>query len=259
MAIPRLVAHRGFMARYPENTLLGLRAALESGACFVECDVQMNADGDFVVLHDDNFLRTAGQDLSVFAAGTAQCSALSVHEPARFGTAFHPQPVPMLQQVLDLMRDFPQSVVMVEIKEQSLARWGLEPTMSRLLALLKPRAEQCIVISFDHAAMTYARHHSALTTGWVLRAYDTVHHRLAMELRPDLLICNHLKITPGQMPWEEFGRWMLYDITDPELAIAYGARGVELIETADIGAMLLYPQLRRLTCGPPQTTPPPAL
>lgn len=249
MAIPRLVAHRGFMARYPENTLAGLRAALESGACFVECDIQMNADGDFVVLHDDNFLRTAGQDLSVLSADTALCSLLSVHDPARFGAAFYPQPVPMLQQVLDLMRDFPQSVVMVEIKEQSLAHWGLEPTMSRLLALLKPCGGQCIVISFDHAAMAYARQHSALATGWVLHAYDTAHHQLALELRPDLLICNHLRIPPGQMPWDEFGRWMLYDITDPELAIAYGARGVELIETANIVAMLHHPQLRRLSCG----------
>ena len=73
--------------------------------------------------------------------------------------------------------------------------------MSRLLALLKPRAEQCIVISFDHAAMTYVRHHSALATGWVLHALRHCTPPSAGDgLRPDLLICNHLKITPGQMP-----------------------------------------------------------
>ena len=248
MAIPRLVAHRGLMARYPENTLVGLRAALESGACYVECDVQMNADGDFVVLHDDNFLRTAGQDMSVFSVDTALCGTLSVHEPARFGKAFCPQPVPLLRQVLDLIRGYPSAVVLVEIKEQSLAYWGVQPVMARLLAQLQPCAEQCIVISFDHAAITYVRQHGVLATGWVLHDYDAVHHRRAIELRPDLMVCNHRKLPPGDRPWVEFERWMLYDITDPELAITYGALGVELIETADIGAMLRHPQLHRLSC-----------
>ena len=55
--IPVLVAHRGYMERYPENSLSSIRAALESGACMVEFDVQMDAAGRLVLLHDDNFKR----------------------------------------------------------------------------------------------------------------------------------------------------------------------------------------------------------
>ena len=61
----RLVAHRGYPRRYPENTLLSLLAALEAGAEFVEFDVQMTADGVPVLLHDADLRRTGGADLEV--------------------------------------------------------------------------------------------------------------------------------------------------------------------------------------------------
>ena len=52
--IPQLVGHRGYMAHYPENTWLGLEAALNAGACWLEFDVQMCAGGHFVLLHDSD-------------------------------------------------------------------------------------------------------------------------------------------------------------------------------------------------------------
>jgi glycerophosphoryl diester phosphodiesterase len=57
--LPELVAHRGSLLRYPENTWLGLEAALKAGACWLEFDIQMCADGRFVLLHDADFNRTA--------------------------------------------------------------------------------------------------------------------------------------------------------------------------------------------------------
>ncbi|MDQ1363614.1 MAG: glycerophosphoryl diester phosphodiesterase, partial [Pseudomonadota bacterium] len=60
MAIPNLVAHRGYMERYPENTLVGLEAALQCGAGYIEFDVQCAADGTLVVIHDTELTRTCG-------------------------------------------------------------------------------------------------------------------------------------------------------------------------------------------------------
>jgi len=39
MSHPELVAHRGYAFRYPENTLLAIKAAVDAGAKFVEFDV----------------------------------------------------------------------------------------------------------------------------------------------------------------------------------------------------------------------------
>lgn len=38
-------AHRGFSGKYPENTMLAFKKALEAGADGIELDVQMTKDG----------------------------------------------------------------------------------------------------------------------------------------------------------------------------------------------------------------------
>ena len=248
MTTPKLVAHRGYMQHFPENSLRGLQAALESGACYIEFDVQMNTDQDFIVIHDDNFSRTAGLGQSVFTASTATCLAISVHEPNRFGKQFHPEPVSLLTDILELTKQFPQTTTLVEIKEESLQHWGLELVMDKLLRQLKEHANQCMIISFDASAIEYTKQHSDLVTGWVLHKYDQAHYRRAKQLKADILMCNYRKLPRGKAPWPDFKRWMLYDITDPELAIHYGELGVELIETADIDGMLKNPTLKKMAC-----------
>ena len=60
----RVLGHRGFSARYPENTAMAFREALAQGADGVECDIQKTEDGHFVVVHDvttDRTARSAGR------------------------------------------------------------------------------------------------------------------------------------------------------------------------------------------------------
>ena len=62
----RVVAHRGFASKYLENTITALDEAVKVGAEMVEFDVQLTKDGVPIMIHDDNFKRTTGLDLSVF-------------------------------------------------------------------------------------------------------------------------------------------------------------------------------------------------
>ena len=50
-------AHRGWSAKYPENSLEAFRAALELGADEIELDVRLTADGKLIVSHDDRLDR----------------------------------------------------------------------------------------------------------------------------------------------------------------------------------------------------------
>ena len=43
-----VAAHRGWPSRYPENTMIGFRAALELGVDQIETDVRITADGELV-------------------------------------------------------------------------------------------------------------------------------------------------------------------------------------------------------------------
>ncbi len=48
------------METYPENTLIGIEAALKCGAPYVEFDVQCTVDGVLVVFHDIELKRVTG-------------------------------------------------------------------------------------------------------------------------------------------------------------------------------------------------------
>ena len=246
--IPRLVAHRGYTHAYPENTWLGLEAALKAGACWIEFDLQMCADGRFVLLHDTDFKRTADTPVCVFNINTEQLMDISVHEPARLGDRYAPQPVSDLDTVLLKLSAFPKARAMVEIKQESLAQWGLERVMDALLEKLKPFHSQCVLISYSHQALSYARQRDSIDIGWVLDAYDQELFNLANQLNPQFLICNERKIPQQQTPWPGTWQWMLYDISDPALALQWAARGIELIETRAIGSMLQDPALARKAC-----------
>ena len=56
------IAHRGFSGKYPENTLLSFEKALELGVDAIELDVQLSRDGEVMVFHDEELLRTTGEN-----------------------------------------------------------------------------------------------------------------------------------------------------------------------------------------------------
>jgi glycerophosphoryl diester phosphodiesterase len=248
MKIPKLVGHRGNMAEYPENTLIGIEAALRAGACLVEFDVQMSGQGELLVIHDSNLDRTSGINLDVFSSGYAEIKKISVHQPDVFLDKFIGTTTALLKDVLDLFSDFNAATAVVEIKKESLEKWGIESVMGELLPELEAHQNNCLLISFDLSALEYTREHSTISIGWVLKYYDDASLNRAKTLNPEVLICNQRKIPQGEAPKKGNWQWMLYDITDPEQALRYADLGVEMIETADISAMLHNHQLKKKGC-----------
>lgn len=55
---PLIVAHRGYSAKAPENTLPAVRAGIRATSDFVEVDVQRTKDDKLVILHDQTLTRT---------------------------------------------------------------------------------------------------------------------------------------------------------------------------------------------------------
>jgi len=98
---PLVVAHRGYSAKAPENTLAAFRLALESGATHVECDVHASREGTPFVIHDPTVDRTTN--------GTGRVDALSDDELLELdagrwkGPTFEGEGVPTLQELLELL------------------------------------------------------------------------------------------------------------------------------------------------------------
>lgn len=47
----QVVAHRGYKARFPENTMLAFKEAIRAGADAIETDVRLSHDGVVVLSH----------------------------------------------------------------------------------------------------------------------------------------------------------------------------------------------------------------
>ena len=246
--IPWLVAHRGDMRVYPENSWPALQAAVEAGACWLEFDIQMCADGTFVLLHDADFRRTGMDKRSVFDLDAEDCCSISVHQPDEFGDRFKPAPVPLLGEVLAWISNQTDVRAMVEIKTESLDHFGRENVVRKLLEVVGKHRDNCVLTSFDDTALQLASQAGPLQIGWVLHRYNDVHKERARQLGPDYLICNQTKI-PGDKPlWRGTWEWMLYDIMDPQQALDWAQRGISLIETGDITRLIKHPLLARNAC-----------
>jgi glycerophosphoryl diester phosphodiesterase len=61
----KVVAHRGFSSRYPENSFESFDAAIGAGADYVETDVRMTSDRVLVCSHDPDLQRIAGRETKI--------------------------------------------------------------------------------------------------------------------------------------------------------------------------------------------------
>lgn len=245
LMIPKLVAHRGDNKNFPENSYKGIESVLKGGVGFVEFDVQMTADQQFIVHHDADLNRTAKQDVSVFDHSYDELRKFSIHESTRFNNKHYPTPLSLLSDVLMLLQQYPNATFFVEIKTQSLTHWGKEFVMDALLRQLKPYATQCIIISFNSLALRYAQQKSEIPVGWVVKYYNKKSQSKAVAFKPDFLICDYKKIAKEKELWSGGWKWMLYSINNPETLLSYAQRGVEFIETDEIHSLLSSPLLQQ--------------
>ena len=55
---PWIIAHRGYRAKYPENTLAAFDGAIQAGVDMIELDVMLSHDRKIAVIHDATLDRT---------------------------------------------------------------------------------------------------------------------------------------------------------------------------------------------------------
>jgi glycerophosphoryl diester phosphodiesterase len=235
---PQLVAHRGNAAEFPENTLPALRSALDLGLTHIEFDVQLTADHVPVLLHDANLSRTAGLDRNALAMTWRELSDVKVSETARLGDRYLDVRIPRLEQVVELLAAFPTATAFVELKRSSLRQFGHEHVVSRVAEILKPVAAQCVLISFDLAAVHLARSQANLPIGWVLPEVSTLTSIKCEAVAPEYLFCDHelLRASTGRL-WRGPWQWVVYEVTSARLALELAARGVEMVETMAVRAL----------------------
>lgn len=108
----RIIGHRGARGEAPENTLGGFRYLHDLGVRAVEFDVRQLKDDHLVVIHDDDFVRTAGRSQQVENSSLVEAQQFD-HRHQWQAWAFE-EYTPSLLHVLDCLTDFEH--IEVEIK-----------------------------------------------------------------------------------------------------------------------------------------------
>jgi glycerophosphoryl diester phosphodiesterase len=233
----QLVAHRGNAFEFPENTVPALISAIELGVRYIEFDVQLSRDAVPMVIHDHELARTAGIAGSIFDMRASELVRLEVCEKRRFGNRFRGTHMPRLADAIGVLENRPNVTAFVEIKRQSLARFGHEMVLGKVLETLRPFRTQCVVVSFDLPAVFHARLTGGHRIGWVLPAYDD-HARLKYEaLQPEFLFCDVGQLPGSGALWRGPWRWVIYEIATLAHALQLAERGAYLIETMHVRSM----------------------
>ena len=145
---PFIIAHRGYSARYPENTLVAFQAALDAGADMIELDVSFSRDRQLVVIHDDILERTTNGKGQVDGYDLEDLKTLDAG--AWFHPHFYGEHIPTLEDVLDLVGSY--SGTNIEIKSSAYEANQPSDAIERQvvdLIIRKDLMDSVIVSSFE--------------------------------------------------------------------------------------------------------------
>jgi glycerophosphoryl diester phosphodiesterase len=148
-----VVAHRGYAAHAPENTLEALRRAVIAGADALEIDVQLTRDGHVVLFHDLTVDRTTNGRGAVAALTLAELRRLDAgyRFSADGGRSFPWRArgvvVPTLGEVLE---EFAHMPLIIELKTVPAA-----PVARRLLERHAAASRTLVGSFFDRALAVF--------------------------------------------------------------------------------------------------------
>ena len=175
MVGPRVIAHRGRISPWPENSLIGIKKAIEIGVDGVECDLRMTADHKIVLLHDSTVDRTTDGKGPVGDLSLDELRRLHLCTTGDGGKIGSDQTVPTLEELLELAAAGAIEL-RLEIKET-----GFEQQLVQQIRAFE-LAQRIVVISFFPIALyTVKTLESAIRTSLLVWSFDPVNYR---HIRP---------------------------------------------------------------------------
>ena len=180
---PEITAHRGASAYAPENTLIAYQAAIDMGADRAELDVWLSKDGEVVLMHDEELMRTTGAEGMVWELTLKELKKLEAG--AWFSEEFKGEAIPTLKEVIHLVRG--KMKLNIEVKtsqpEPRIARKVVDIVRSENFI------DQCIVTSFDRTVIEEVKKIAPeITTGFL---FDEDYPEDVMKGNWNILSCSH--------------------------------------------------------------------
>jgi glycerophosphoryl diester phosphodiesterase len=221
-----IIAHRGAALHAPENTMAAMDQAMADSTDYLEIDVQETADGEVVVFHDSDFMKTARRPLTIWDARRTDLDAIDVG--SWFDHLYAGERVPTLEEVLLAARD--RARVIIELKY-----YGHDEDLERKVIDIVERAgmvDQVVVMSLKYDKVLKIR---AMRPDWTYGLLTTVNLGDATRFNVDFLAVNAAAATRGFIERAHRAGLDVYvwTVNDPYLMSAMMSRNVDGIITDD--------------------------
>ena len=153
----KIIAHRGGGNEAAENTVAGIETAYELGAYGSEIDIQRTKDGAYVILHDGNFERVAGDKRKPEEMTLKQIQKLSVDG----------EPIPTFEDALSASKG--KIVLFTELKGKTADKKMADDAVKRIKE--NRMEEECVLISLNYELIDYIEtKYPEIQTGFLLFA-----------------------------------------------------------------------------------------
>lgn len=157
----RLIGHRGVASLAPENTLAGFKLAKRLGLNWIEFDIQLTKDQQWVVFHDDYITRTTNGQGAIYEHTFDDLKSLDTG--SWFHASFKEEKIPTLIEVIPLLLGT-GLIPNIEIKIATGSPFTPETFAEKLLETLQthwPKEKSLpLVSSFDHRALYWFKQHA---------------------------------------------------------------------------------------------------
>ena len=144
-----LFAHRGYSSKYPENTMISFRSAMNYAIDGIELDVHMTKDGHVVVIHDEKVNRTTNGKGYVKDMTLEEIRDLDAG--SKFNPLFKGEKIPLLEEVMKLLE--PTNLKLnIELKSDVFPYYGMDMEVLKLVEKYGMQ-HRTIISSFDHETL----------------------------------------------------------------------------------------------------------
>ncbi len=166
-----VAGHRGYMAKYPENTLLSIQKSIELGVDMIEIDIALSKDLIPVLCHDDTLDRTTSGSGLVSDFTLEELKTLDAG--IKRDTQFEGLPIPSFAEFCDFMRDYPNILLNVDLKHGEHVLQATEIVLD--IVKKYEYAERCVFNSLDGRVTAHIHKHGLFSEGAPMGFYGMSH------------------------------------------------------------------------------------
>jgi len=233
---PVFIAHRGYAAVYPENTLIALDAARQAGAVYVEVDIQLSADLVPVLFHDRDLQRLCQQSGAVHDYTFSQLEQFNATFEEKFGKRYVNNKITSLAVFINYLKEHPKLNAFIELKRSMIEKFGEECVLNTLLPLFKGMREQVSFISYNQSILKSIHSTTDYRTGIVVDEWHNYNKNSGWQ--SEWVFCSAEGLPEDDTELEINSKLAVFEVGNMELANKLLARGIHYLETFRIKEML---------------------